>query len=112
LSNKLPAGWEKSLPSFTPEDKGLATRLHSQTMLNALAPALPGESLRFAFFFRGEQTKNFPFQLFFKNLVQKTLTLFPLSPFLSLARSTPTPQPNLKKKQASSEARPTSPPPT
>ena len=42
LSNKLPAGWEAALPSFTPEDKGLATRLHSQTMLNALAPALPG----------------------------------------------------------------------
>jgi len=42
LSGKLPAGWEKSLPSFTPEDKGLATRLHSQTMLNALAPAIPG----------------------------------------------------------------------
>ena len=45
LSGKLPAGWEKALPSFTPEDKGLATRLHSQTMLNALAPALPGEFL-------------------------------------------------------------------
>lgn len=43
LSGKLPSGWEKSLPSFTPEDKGLATRLHSQTMLNALAPALPGK---------------------------------------------------------------------
>ena len=41
-SGKLPAGWEASLPTFTPEDKGLATRLHSQTMLNALAPALPG----------------------------------------------------------------------
>ena len=42
LSNKLPAGWEAALPSFTPEDKGLATRLHSQTMLNSLAPAIPG----------------------------------------------------------------------
>jgi transketolase len=42
LSGKLPAGWEAALPSFTPEDKGLATRLHSQTMLNALAPVLPG----------------------------------------------------------------------
>lgn len=38
----LPAGWEKSLPKFTSADKGLATRLHSQTMLNALAPVLPG----------------------------------------------------------------------
>ena len=38
----LPAGWEKSLPKFSSADKGLATRLHSQTMLNALAPAIPG----------------------------------------------------------------------
>ena len=41
-SGELPAGWESALPSFTPEDKGVATRIHSQTMLNALAPALPG----------------------------------------------------------------------
>eukprot|EP01026_Neomeris_dumetosa_P075397 TRINITY_DN794_c0_g1_i2.p1 TRINITY_DN794_c0_g1~~TRINITY_DN794_c0_g1_i2.p1 ORF type:complete len:754 (-),score=151.86 TRINITY_DN794_c0_g1_i2:179-2305(-) len=41
-SGQLPANWEDALPSFTPEDKGLATRAHSQTMLNALAPALPG----------------------------------------------------------------------
>jgi transketolase len=43
LYGELPAGWEDSLPTFTPEDKGLATRLHSQTMLNALASAIPGE---------------------------------------------------------------------
>ncbi|WIA28602.1 hypothetical protein OEZ86_011142 [Tetradesmus obliquus] len=42
LSNKLPAGWENALPSYTPEDKGLATRQYSQIMLNALAPVLPG----------------------------------------------------------------------
>ena len=42
ISNKLPEGWEKALPTFTPEDKGLATRLHSQTMLNALAGIIPG----------------------------------------------------------------------
>ena len=42
LTGKLPSGWEDSLPTFTPEDKGLATRLHSQTMLNALATAIPG----------------------------------------------------------------------
>lgn len=42
ITGKLPAGWEDSLPTFTPEDKGLATRLHSQTMLNALATAIPG----------------------------------------------------------------------
>jgi transketolase len=41
-TGELPAGWEKSLPTFTSADKGLATRLHSQTMLNALAPVLPG----------------------------------------------------------------------
>jgi hypothetical protein len=41
-SRKLPAGWENALPSYTPEDKGLATRQYSQIMLNALAPVLPG----------------------------------------------------------------------
>lgn len=41
-SGELPAGWEDALPTFTEEDKGLATRAHSQTMLNALAPVLPG----------------------------------------------------------------------
>ncbi|EIE18713.1 transketolase 7 [Coccomyxa subellipsoidea C-169] len=41
-SSALPAGWEDALPTFTPEDKALATRLHSQTMLNALANVLPG----------------------------------------------------------------------
>merc|ERR1711881_208987 len=35
LSQKLPDGWEKALPRFTPEDKPLASRLHSQAMLNA-----------------------------------------------------------------------------
>jgi transketolase len=42
ISQELPAGWEDALPTFTPEDKGDATRNHSQTMLNALAPVLPG----------------------------------------------------------------------
>jgi transketolase len=41
-TGKLPEGWANALPKFTSEDKGLATRLHSQTMLNALAPVLPG----------------------------------------------------------------------
>lgn len=41
-SQKLPAGWEKALPTYTPEDKPLATRQYSQIMLNALAPVLPG----------------------------------------------------------------------
>jgi transketolase len=39
---KLPAGWEKALPTYTAEDKPLATRQYSQIMLNALAPVLPG----------------------------------------------------------------------
>mmetsp|Transcript_20019 Transcript_20019/g.65232 ORF Transcript_20019/g.65232 Transcript_20019/m.65232 type:complete len:698 (-) Transcript_20019:95-2188(-) len=42
ISQELPEGWAEALPSFTPEDKGVATRIHSQTMLNALAPVLPG----------------------------------------------------------------------
>ncbi|KAK9790779.1 hypothetical protein WJX73_009714 [Symbiochloris irregularis] len=42
ISGKLPSGWADVLPTFTPEDKGLATRLHSQTMLNALETSLPG----------------------------------------------------------------------
>jgi transketolase len=42
LSCKLPEGWANALPTFTPEDAGIATRQHSQTMLNALAPVLPG----------------------------------------------------------------------
>ncbi|NEQ81445.1 MAG: transketolase [Moorea sp. SIO2I5] len=40
-SGQLPEGWEKALPTYTPEDKGVATRKHSQTTLNALAPVLP-----------------------------------------------------------------------
>lgn len=42
INGVLPDGWDDELPTFTPEDKPLATRLHSQTMLNALAPTLPG----------------------------------------------------------------------
>lgn len=41
LAGKLPDGWEKALPSYTPEDKKLATRKHSETTINALAPVLP-----------------------------------------------------------------------
>jgi hypothetical protein len=41
-SGELPAGWESALPTYTPEDKPLATRQYSQIMLNALAPVLPG----------------------------------------------------------------------
>lgn len=40
-SGKLPDGWEKVLPTYTPEDKGVATRKHSETCLNKLATVLP-----------------------------------------------------------------------
>jgi len=41
LRGELPEGWEACLPSFSPEDKGLATRQYSQNCLNAIAPHLP-----------------------------------------------------------------------
>ncbi|GAA6619353.1 transketolase [Scytonema sp. NUACC26] len=41
LSNKLPEGWEKTLPVYKAEDKAIATRKTSEVTLNALAPALP-----------------------------------------------------------------------
>ncbi|BAU67036.1 transketolase [Stanieria sp. NIES-3757] len=41
ISGTLPEGWEKVLPSYTPADKALATRKHSEITLNALAPVLP-----------------------------------------------------------------------
>jgi len=42
MTGELPAGWEKSLPRYTPEVKPDATRNLSQTCLNALGPAIPG----------------------------------------------------------------------
>ncbi|MBE9115283.1 transketolase [Lusitaniella coriacea LEGE 07157] len=41
LSGKLPEGWEKALPTYTPADKALATRKNSEMTLNALAPVVP-----------------------------------------------------------------------
>jgi transketolase len=41
LSGELPEGWVEALPTYTPADKGLATRKHSEICLNALAPVLP-----------------------------------------------------------------------
>ena len=38
ISGQLPDGWDKVLPTFTPEDKGLATRKYSEICLNKLAP--------------------------------------------------------------------------
>ncbi|BAY62233.1 transketolase [Calothrix brevissima NIES-22] len=41
VSGKLPDGWDKVLPTYTPEDKALPTRKHSETCLNKLAAVLP-----------------------------------------------------------------------
>lgn len=41
LKGELPEGWDADLPSYTPADKALATRKHSEKSLNALAPKLP-----------------------------------------------------------------------
>jgi transketolase len=38
---RLPDGWAESLPSFPPDDKGVATRKASGAVLSALAPVLP-----------------------------------------------------------------------
>lgn len=40
VSGKLPAGWADVLPTFTPEEKGLATRKYSEGCLNKLAPVV------------------------------------------------------------------------
>ncbi|RWW62114.1 hypothetical protein BHE74_00030765 [Ensete ventricosum] len=42
ISGELPAGWEKALPTYTPESPADATRNLSQQNLNALAKVLPG----------------------------------------------------------------------
>ncbi len=41
LRGELPQGWDKDLPSYTSNDKGLATRKHSQICLGALGPHIP-----------------------------------------------------------------------
>ncbi|MFN6339182.1 MAG: transketolase [Cyanobacteriota bacterium] len=41
LRGELPEGWDATLPTFTPADKGLATRQHSYNALNAFGPKLP-----------------------------------------------------------------------
>jgi transketolase len=40
LSGSLPDGWADVLPSYTPEEKGLATRKYSEICLNKLAPVV------------------------------------------------------------------------
>lgn len=41
ISGKLPEGWDKVLPTYTPEEKGDATRNHSGKCLNSLAGIIP-----------------------------------------------------------------------
>lgn len=41
-SGKLDPNWADAMPKFSSESKPLATRAHSQTMLNAIAPVVPG----------------------------------------------------------------------
>ncbi|GAB4858736.1 hypothetical protein Ancab_010210 [Ancistrocladus abbreviatus] len=42
ITGELPAGWEKALPTYTPESPADATRNLSQQCLNALVKVLPG----------------------------------------------------------------------
>ncbi|OLL24134.1 putative transketolase [Neolecta irregularis DAH-3] len=41
LTGKLPEGWEKSLPTYSPEDKAIASRTLSQTIIEKLAHVIP-----------------------------------------------------------------------
>ncbi|KAI8996943.1 transketolase [Pilobolus umbonatus] len=41
FANKLPDGWEKALPCYSPDDKPLATRKTSENVLTALYDILP-----------------------------------------------------------------------
>ena len=40
-SGKLPAGWKEKIPSFSAQDKPIATRSASEKVLNAISPHLP-----------------------------------------------------------------------
>jgi transketolase len=40
LNSQLPDGWEKDIPQFDPDEKGMATRVASGKVLNAVAPAV------------------------------------------------------------------------
>jgi transketolase len=41
MKEELPPGWDKDIPAFPAEAKGMATRVASGKVLNALAPKLP-----------------------------------------------------------------------
>jgi transketolase len=40
LNGQLPDGWEKDIPQFEPDEKGMATRVASGKVLNAVAPTI------------------------------------------------------------------------
>jgi len=40
-SRELPDGWDRDIPSFEPDEKGLATRASSGKVLNAVAASIP-----------------------------------------------------------------------
>lgn len=42
INGELPKNWTDALPSYKPEDKEVATRVHSNTMINVIAPVVPG----------------------------------------------------------------------
>ncbi len=41
MDSKLPAGWDKDIPSFPPDPKGMATRSAGSKVMNAIVPHLP-----------------------------------------------------------------------
>jgi transketolase len=41
ISGQLPEGWESAIPTFPPDEKGMATRAASGKVINALAAKLP-----------------------------------------------------------------------
>ncbi|MEN6521392.1 MAG: transketolase [Armatimonadota bacterium] len=41
IAGKLPDGWDSDIPAFPPDTKGMATRVASGKVMNAIAPKLP-----------------------------------------------------------------------
>jgi transketolase len=41
MDSKLPAGWDKDIPFFPPDPKGMATRSAGSKVMNAIVPHLP-----------------------------------------------------------------------
>ncbi|MGD8923066.1 MAG: transketolase, partial [Candidatus Zixiibacteriota bacterium] len=42
IAGELAQGWDADIPTFTPDDGKMATRVASQKVINAIAPKLPG----------------------------------------------------------------------